>query len=186
MTVLAVVFGAPLNEPANPGLSPNPAKAPWYFLGLQELLLHFHPLFAVVVIPLFAVAALTALPFLHYEQAMGGDWFLSRRGRRVAAAAAVAGFLATLGLVLADEYLISADGWWPGTVPVVSHGVVPTGLIGFGLALFYQVLRRRYAATQNEALQGLFVLLVVSFVVLTATGIWFRGEGMTLVWPWQM
>ncbi len=50
--VMSVLFDAPLGEAANPGMSPNPAKAPWYFVGLQELLLHFHPFFAVVAIPL--------------------------------------------------------------------------------------------------------------------------------------
>ena len=48
--VLAVAFGAPLGERANPGMSPNPAKAPWYFMGFQELLIHLHPTFAVLVI----------------------------------------------------------------------------------------------------------------------------------------
>ena len=60
--VAAVLAGAPLGDPANPGLSPNPAKAPWYFLGLQELLMHFHPLFAVVVIPVLLASALLAAP----------------------------------------------------------------------------------------------------------------------------
>ena len=49
--VLAVAFDAPLGAPANPGMSTNPAKSPWYFVGFQELQLHFHPLIAVVVIP---------------------------------------------------------------------------------------------------------------------------------------
>jgi quinol-cytochrome oxidoreductase complex cytochrome b subunit len=44
--VLSVVLNAPLEAKANPGLSPNPTKAPWYFMGFQEMLLHFHPLFA--------------------------------------------------------------------------------------------------------------------------------------------
>ena len=49
-------FGAPLGEPANPGMSPNPAKAPWYFVGFQELLIHLHPVFAVLVVPLLVRA----------------------------------------------------------------------------------------------------------------------------------
>ena len=48
---LSAVLDAPLGNPANPGLSPNPTKAPWYFAGLQEMLLHFHPSFAVFVLP---------------------------------------------------------------------------------------------------------------------------------------
>ena len=50
--VFSTLFDAPLQSKANPGLSPNPTKAPWYFMGIQELLLHFHPLFSLFVIPL--------------------------------------------------------------------------------------------------------------------------------------
>ena len=63
--VVSIFFQAPLGEPANPGISPNPAKAPWYFLGFQELLLHFHPLFAVFVIPL--LVAIATLPKITVE-----------------------------------------------------------------------------------------------------------------------
>ena len=51
LLAISVIFDAPLRERANPSFSPNPAKAPWYFMGLQELLIHFHPFFAVVVFP---------------------------------------------------------------------------------------------------------------------------------------
>jgi len=62
--VLASVFGAPLGDPANPGLSPNPVKAPWYFVGLQELLIHVHPVLALVVIPIGVLGLAIALPWL--------------------------------------------------------------------------------------------------------------------------
>ena len=51
LIVWAIVFKAPLEEPANPTWAPNPAKAPWYFLGLQEMLVYFDPWMAVVVLP---------------------------------------------------------------------------------------------------------------------------------------
>ena len=68
--LLAVFFDAPLEDPANPGLSPNPTKAPWYFAGLQEMLLHLHPTFSVFVIPSAdsnrpVVSAVRALPVRH-------------------------------------------------------------------------------------------------------------------------
>ena len=185
IVVLAIVFGAPLGEPANPGLSPNPAKAPWYFLGVQELLVHFHPVFAVVVIPLLSIAALVAVPFLRDEHHVAGDWFLTRQGRRLAGLAAGVGLLAAPLLILADEHVIGPDGWWPGTPPVVSQGAVPTFFTLLALAAFYWFSRKRLSASRSEAVQALFVLLVVCFLVLTVTGIWFRGEGMALVWPWQ-
>ena len=185
IVLLAAFVGAPLGEPANPGLSPNPAKAPWYFLGLQELLLHFHPLVAIVVIPLLFLAALVAIPFLRYEHPVGGDWFLTPNGKRLAAVAAIIGLIATPLLILVDERLIGPGGWWPGAAPLVSQGVIPLLLSLFALALFYAASRKRFAASRNEAVQALFVLLFTSFVALTVTGIGFRGESMALVWPWQ-
>jgi quinol-cytochrome oxidoreductase complex cytochrome b subunit len=185
IVVLAVIFGAPLGEPANPGVSPNPAKAPWYFLGVQELLLHFHPLFAVLVIPLLSVIALMAVPFLRYEHHVAGDWFLTPKGKRLAAVAAIAGLIATPLLILVDEHVIGPAGWWPGTPSLVSHGAVPTVLTFAGLGAFYGLARKRSGASINESVQALFVLLVAAFLVLTVTGIWFRGESMALVWPWQ-
>jgi hypothetical protein len=47
-------------------------------------------------------------------------------------------------------------------------------------------MQRKYAASNTEAVQMLFVLLLVAFLGLTVTGIWFRGTGMKLLWPWNM
>lgn len=62
--VLAVVFDAPLRDVANPTVTPNPEKAPWYFAGLQELLAHFHPMIAGVLIPGAIILGLVALPYI--------------------------------------------------------------------------------------------------------------------------
>ena len=61
---LGVAFEAPLREMANPNLTPEPAKAPWYFVGLQELLAHFDPLVAGVFVPGLLVGALVILPYV--------------------------------------------------------------------------------------------------------------------------
>lgn len=61
---LGVAFRAPLQDLANPNLTPEPAKAPWYFAGLQELLSHFDPLVAGVLVPLGALLALVLLPYI--------------------------------------------------------------------------------------------------------------------------
>jgi hypothetical protein len=54
-----------------------------------------------------------------------------------------------------------------------------------GLGAFYGLSGKRFGASRNESVQALFVLLVAAFLVLTITGIWFRGDSMALVWPWQ-
>jgi hypothetical protein len=68
LSVFLIVFStfvnAPLRELANPNLTPNPSKAPWYFLGLQELLRYFHPMVAGVTIPTFILIGLAAVPYI--------------------------------------------------------------------------------------------------------------------------
>src|SRR5919204_6072563 len=64
LLVFSTVINAPLRELANPNLTPNPSKAPWYFLGLQELLRYWHPMVAGVTIPGFILVGLAAVPYL--------------------------------------------------------------------------------------------------------------------------
>jgi quinol-cytochrome oxidoreductase complex cytochrome b subunit len=181
--VISIAFAAPLGDPANPGISPNPAKAPWYFLGFQELLIHFDATFAVLVIPLLIVAALVSVPFLRYDAELSGNWFLTPEGRRLAIGAAATALIFVPLWVLLDEYVIGSDGWLPGAAAVISNGLIPFALLFVAVTGFYVLIRKFFAATRNEAVQSLFVLLFVAFTVLTATGVWFRGAGMSLVWP---
>jgi menaquinol-cytochrome c reductase cytochrome b/c subunit len=62
--VFSTFLNAPLRQLANPNLTPNPSKAPWYFLGLQELLRYFHPMVAGIVIPTFILVGLAAVPYI--------------------------------------------------------------------------------------------------------------------------
>jgi quinol-cytochrome oxidoreductase complex cytochrome b subunit len=64
VTLLALAINAPLQDPATPSTTPNPAKAPWYFLGLQELLHYFKPTTAGVLVPGLTLAALALLPYV--------------------------------------------------------------------------------------------------------------------------
>jgi menaquinol-cytochrome c reductase cytochrome b/c subunit len=64
MLIFSTFVNAPLREVANANLTPNPSKAPWYFLGLQELLRYFHPLVAGISIPTFILVGLAAVPYV--------------------------------------------------------------------------------------------------------------------------
>jgi quinol-cytochrome oxidoreductase complex cytochrome b subunit len=183
--VVAVLLEAPLGAPANPGMSPDPAKAPWYFLGFQELLLHFHPLFAVFVIPLLAAAALVSVAYVRYDSELAGPWFLSPRGRRMTVVAAITAVLATPAWIVLDEWVLDLGAWLPGLSPALTDGLLPFAVLLAAIVCFYAYVKRRFDASNNEAIQSLFVFLMVAFALLTATGVWFRGSGMALVWPWN-
>ena len=64
LLVFSTFLNAPIREVANPNLTPNPSKAPWYFLGLQELLRYFHPMVAGISIPTFILVGLAAVPYV--------------------------------------------------------------------------------------------------------------------------
>ena len=178
--VLSVLLNAPLESKANPGLSPNPTKAPWYFVGIQEVQMHFHPLFALFIIPGLILIALVSIPYIRYQSNTAGVWFASPTGRRMALVAAASAAIATpLGIVL-DEYVMHLGARLPAVPIWISLGLLPLGLMLAGLSGFYVLMKRRYSATNNEAIQMVFVFLLVAFVILTVTGIWFRGEGMGL------
>lgn len=180
--IFSILFNAPLEAKANPGLSPNPTKAPWYFSGLQELLLHFHPLFAVLVIPAVILGLLFFLPYLRYDADTAGVWFVSYQGRKTAVIAAVVAAILTSLSIVADEYMIDFAAWLPAVPPVISNGLLPAALVLAGILGFYWWIKKKYCTTNNEAVLSVFVLLLTAFVILTVTGIWFRGPGMALGW----
>ena len=183
--VFALLVDAPLGDRANLGLSPNPAKAPWYFMGFQELLIHFHPFVAVFVLPLAMAALLLALPYLRLEPTTEGVWFLSATGRRLARAAALLGAGVTLIALLLDEYVLDFPAWFPGVPTLITSGVLPLALLALVVVVLASGLRRHYAAGRQEMAQTVFIGAVVAFVLLTAVGIGCRGRGMALVWPWN-
>jgi quinol-cytochrome oxidoreductase complex cytochrome b subunit len=182
--VISVFFNAPLGAKANPGLSPNPTKAPWYFAGIQELLLHFHPLFALFIIPILMMIALLSIPYLNYQANTAGVWFASLKGRRMAVTAALVAVIVTPIGIVADEFIIDFAAWMPGMSPVVLNGILPAAFVLAGIITFYWLVKKKYLATNNESIQSVFVLFVVAFIILTITGIWFRGKEMALIWPW--
>jgi quinol-cytochrome oxidoreductase complex cytochrome b subunit len=186
LMILAVSFNAPLEAKANPGLSPNPTKAPWYFAGIQELLLHFHPMFAVLVIPLTALAALVSVPYWRYDADTSGVWFRSDRGRQMSLIAVVVAVIVTPLGIIADEYVIDFAVWMPSVPAIISNGLIPAVIALAGVIGFYWLMKKRFTATDNEAIQSLFILLLVAFIILTATCVWFRGHGMALMWPWEL
>jgi quinol-cytochrome oxidoreductase complex cytochrome b subunit len=182
--MISVFFNAPLESKANPGLSPNPTKAPWYFMGFQEILLHLHPFMALFLIPVLMIMGLLSIPYFQYPSNTGGVWFASLTGRRSARDAAVVVLVATPLGILLDEYVTDFAAWMPDLSPAISNGLVPFIILLSVSCGTYLILKRRHAANKNESVQMIFVFFLIAFIILTMVGLWFRGSGMRLVCPW--
>lgn len=176
--LFSILINAPLGDPANAGLSPNPTRAPWYFAGLQETLLHIHPVFAICILPLLFGLLLLIIPYVPYDTDSSGIWFVSHKGRRMAVWALAGALLATPSIVVLKENILpSAEG-------IMYDGFLPFALILAVLGAVTMWVRKRLQGSRNEAVQTLFVLLIGSFAALTAINVWFRGPGMQLTMPW--
>ncbi len=173
LVVVSLLFDAPLEELANAEKTPNPAKAPWYFLGLQELLHYYPPLVSGVVIPGLAVAGLVVVPYFKVNLERQSIY----AGRRASAVVAV---LVAVGASLtALFYFTGAHPVWPL--------IGPTWLVGAMMiapAVLPESGVKRWLATRSVPFWVFFWFLVVS-VVLTIIGVFFRGPGWTFTLPWR-
>lgn len=102
IAVLSVLVDAILLDQANPAVTPNPSKAPWYFLNLQELLLHMHPALAGVIVPTVALVALGAIPYYDTDNEHQGEWLTSPRAWPNLVVGAVVGAIGTTLLIFYD------------------------------------------------------------------------------------
>jgi quinol-cytochrome oxidoreductase complex cytochrome b subunit len=181
--VFAVFANAPLLDVANPNYSLNPTKAPWYFAGIQELLMHFHPFFAGFFIPLCAVVLISYLPFLKYNEQASGKWFHSDKGKSSAKISALFALVITIVLVLLSEYLINFEMLLPSLSAFISNGIIPFTILVLFIWSFYKVIKKKYKLSLTESVQAIFILIITSFIILTLIGIFFRGVDMALTLP---
>src|SRR4051794_17940010 len=110
ITVWSIVVDAPLEEPANPTKTPNPSKAPWYFLGLQEILVYFDPWFAGVVLPSLIIVGLMVIPYIDINPR--GNGYYCFKDRKFAISVFLFGFLVMwVSLVIIGTF-IRGPGWY--------------------------------------------------------------------------
>jgi len=177
---LSILIDAPLKELANPAVPENPAKAPWYFLGLQELVAH-SAFMGGIGIPTVVLVGLGLIPYLDRETEGTGVWFGGPGGKRLVFWSAVFG----LGSVLAIEGFAIRFGWlrewWPGVPQLVITLVNPGTVLTLAYALWSVWAVRRYRSTRAGAL-ALFTCFVCGFLVLTVIGTYFRGPNWDFYW----
>lgn len=183
LLLMSLFANAPLRDVANPNVNEDPSKAAWYFLGLQEMLLHMHATLGGIIVPLLVIIALIAIPYIDRNKKDIGVWFGSKKGKRIALASVAYTAVCLVGLILFDEFirvrsLVNGPEIWPGWI-------IPIVVIGGLMALLY-LLIRRWKPTTREVLVGLFTAFVTTYFVLTLAALFFRGYGMRLTWPWEL
>lgn len=110
ITIWAIVVDAPLEEPANPTKTPNPSKAPWYFLGLQEILVYFDPWFAGVVLPGFIIVGLMVIPYVDINPK--GNGYYCFKDRWFAISTFLFGFLVMWIVLIIMGTFLRGPGWY--------------------------------------------------------------------------
>ncbi len=165
LLIWSIVIDAPLEEPSNPSKTPNPSKAPWYFLGLQEMLVYFDPWIAGVILPTLIIVGLMVIPYVDINP--NGNGYYTFRERPVAIVTYLFGFLGLwVGFIILGVFF-RGPGWnlyWPWDY-WDPHKVVPMTNLDFPYWL----------GVRDETL--------TFFVGMAAVGAWFALG--PLVWLWK-
>jgi menaquinol-cytochrome c reductase cytochrome b/c subunit len=170
LALISLFFNAPLEWIANPEHTPNPAKAPWYFLGLQELLHYFPPIVAGVILPTLVVVALIVIPYFRINQKKEGMWKEERRKT-------FSIFLVSFGtlsviLLLFDVYAMLIPTWILSAMILLPYySKKETGIVGW--------------LGSRPLSWWIMTWFVVIVVVLTVIGTLFRGPEWSWTWPWN-
>ena len=185
LLTMSFAVNAPLEEIANPNLTTDPAKAPWYLMGLQEMLEHGHPTLMAVLMPTVMILFVIAIPYIDNAREGAGKWFTNARGKKITL------YTAIYTLIVMPLYIV-LDSKFPlrellrGDLPdFILQMVFPAILMGLIVTLPVIVLFF-FKPTAREFMLVLFTVLFVGAIVFTLTGFLFRGPGFKLYWPWDM
>jgi quinol-cytochrome oxidoreductase complex cytochrome b subunit len=186
----SLVANAPLEGIADPMHTPNPAKAPWYFLGLQELLHYFPPMVAGVLIPGLVVAALIVIPYFNINIEGRSVW--AKPEHRFWAMIGVPAFTVLIFMLFAVPQLAHGDGALPKVDRFLDLfvPVVPTLIVGSALLWSSHLSLKSPRGFERWLVDRplsfwIMTWFLVELIVLTAVGTFFRGAGWTWVVPWN-
>lgn len=185
LLVVSLLRNAPLEAFANPNVTTDPAKAPWYFMGLQEMLEHGHPTLMAVIMPTFMILFVLAVPYLDNSHRGAGKWFTSSRGKRIVKYTALYALVIMPLFILVDNAFPARELLRGITPNWFAQFVIPSVVLLVIHLVPLMVLRRSHP-NAREVVLLIFTMLFVSAVVFTLTGFFFRGPGFRLYWPWNM
>lgn len=180
VVVYAFFIDAPLKELANPLIPENPAKAPWYFLGLQELL-SYSAFMGGVGLPGLALLGLALAPYLDREQDHVGIWFSNQQGKKTALLSLVVGTAVLIGILAFAINFGWFRNWWPN-VPQLLITLINPGNIWVGFMIIWTVFVVRKTGSTRMGAIALFTMFLVGFVILTYVGTELRGPNWGFYW----
>jgi hypothetical protein len=143
-------------------------------------------LVGAILLPSLAILAIFLLPFFDINLASVGIYFRSRRGRSLTLLAMGLALVATPLWIVLDEFLLNWSAWLPTWDTLLSNGLIPLAVIFIPLILLDEWTVKTFHADTEERVLFIATFLFTAFVVLTVVGIFFRGPGMSLYWPWAM
>ncbi len=181
--IVSLFFDAPLKEIANPGFPENPAKAPWYFLGLQELV-SYSAFMGGVFIPTLTVVALMLIPYIDRDPAGTGVWFHSRRGRKIALLSAILTTTVISLLLFANMRTGGVRRFYPDSPQWLIDIFNPGTLTVVYLVVFF-FIAGYLTDSLREASIGLFTGFLIGFTLFTVIGVFLRGPNWQFYWFWQ-
>src|SRR6266542_3639641 len=190
--VISAAFNAPLQDHSTPDCTPNPSKAPWYLLNLQELLLHMDKGLAGVIVPTIWIVFMMAIPYIDSSREGVGIWFTSPRGKRVTIFAAVYATAITFTLILFDKllkdhgYIDFASKYLPGGKQLFPDYIIPiTTMLALSILLVVLV-KVIFRGGTRDWMIAIWTGFVCVFLVLTVVGTSMRGPGMDMYAPWAL
>ncbi len=180
LLLFSMLLNAPLQEKAQPSVSPNPSKAPWYFMGFQELLLNVHPAFAAFIIPALTFGLFFYLPFMKFGSVNVGTWFNSPKGKQAVVSSALFGVVFTLTMILLNAYVLNFTTWLPEWPPFITSGIFLFLLYVIPAGVFLYFLKAKTGISRLELYMSVVTILLTAYLVMMAVGSLLRGEGMHL------
>jgi len=178
--VYGYFIDAPLKEMANPAVPENPAKAPWYFLGLQELV-SYSAFMGGVGIPTLALLGLALIPYLDRKDQEIGRWFDNKEGKRVALSSLIFSAATVIVLLVFTVSFGWLRNWFPDIPQLVITFVNPgTVLVGAFIVWSFYCMSK-YNSTRIAAI-ALFTCFLVAFTILTYFGTYHRGPNWDFYW----
>jgi len=178
--LLSLLFNAPLKELANPLISENPAKAPWYFLGLQEIVA-YSAFAGGILIPTIVLIGLGLIPYLDREKEEPGVWFTSRLGKSVARRAFFFAIAAAAAMVAVPVKWGWLRKWFPDIPQLVITAINPGTLLMLLYVAYSLIVFRRTRSTRMSAI-AIFTCFLGGFIILTIVGTIFRGPNWDFFW----